>query len=215
RGRGGARGSSAVGVEVGSGDLLAARLAMQALVAAAPPAAGLRAGVLALDVVGPQLPALARPAGPLGVRAVDRLDGAGAVVVHLERAGALEHAAHPLAVLAEALVRPHSGRALAGVHRAAGSEHRAERARVAVGDADVADELHVVLGQPHQAPAATGEHRPGRGPGRLDETVVAGLLEPLPPLRLLLLPDRAEDVQRDLGGAVLPLPVDLRDLEDD
>src|SRR5690606_23349712 len=123
----------------------------------------------------------------------DGLRGAGAVVVRLELRRSLRLVAD----------NPPAG------------EHRAERARVAVGHPHPPDELAVGLHQRQQALAPAGEHRLGRGAGGLDEALAARLVDPLAARGLLLLRDRAGDVERDHGRAVLALPVELGYLEDD
>src|SRR5690606_23674534 len=146
--------------------------------------------VAALDVLVPQLAELVGTPRPRGVRVIDRLGGAGAVVVGLE-----------------------PGRVLGQVHRAPAGQHRAERTRITVGDPDPALCAIVALQQGEQALAAAGEYVAGGHPGRLHERGVTRLLRRLPALDLRLLPDRTDDVERDLHRPVALFPVDLRDLD--
>ena len=105
------------------------------------------------------------------------------------------------------------GRVLGQVHRAPAGQHRAERTRITVGDPDPALCAIVALQQGEQALAAAGEYVAGGHPGRLHERGVTRLLRRLPALDLRLLPDRTDDVERDLHRPVALFPVDLRDLD--
>src|SRR5690606_22096045 len=133
------------------GDLRAARLPLQPLVQPPPLASRFGAGVLAADVLVPEVLELLGAARQRGVVVVDRLGGARAVVVCLEPGGGLRAVADDPAA----------------------REHRAERARVGVGHPNPPDDLAVFLQQRQQAPAAAGEYSLCRGAGGLDEAVVA------------------------------------------
>src|SRR5690606_24091903 len=175
------------------GDLCATSLTLQAPIEPLPLADRLLTRVLAADVLVPQTAELASAPGPRRRLVVHRFGGAGAVVVRLELRRSLRLVAD----------NPPAG------------EHRAERTRVTVGHPYPPDDLPVLLQQREQALAPAGQHVPRGRAGRLDEAVALVLLPALAAAPLVLLAERAGDVERDLRGPVLTAPIDFRHLEGD